>query len=263
MFLLCVFAASAQVNLQPRVVMTNSLAGGGGLADYTNSIGGYWVADDISGANNDPVSSWTARANSLDLSQANGPEQALLQTAAVNGHKSVLFDGSNDSVQRATVTGSALFHATKVTMIFVMKITSNTNTTRANLYWQEGVGATRVLGYAHLDDSKIYFRHGDANLGFANPGSYSNNWCIVEYVRDGANVEILHNGTSLGTSSGQSGSVDTAQTATLGIGVNLAAGNYFKGEIAEIRIWPDAVSSGNRSTARVYLGDRYGITVTP
>lgn len=76
--------------------------GGGAAVGYLGSfpvtadLEAWWVADDIAGANNDPVSIWLSRTNGYIADQKTSSSRPVYKTNQLNGHASVLFDGTND-----------------------------------------------------------------------------------------------------------------------------------------------------------------------
>jgi hypothetical protein len=74
---------------------------GSGFTDPTSIAGLYvWLRDDALGlSNNDPVSTWTDAAASVDGVQASGTKQPLLKTTGgPSSTTAVQFDGTNDSM---------------------------------------------------------------------------------------------------------------------------------------------------------------------
>ena len=61
----------------------------------------YWLADDISGANGDPVGTWPDAVGSNDAT-ASGSSRPTLSLNAINGKAAVVFDGVDDGMEWVT-----------------------------------------------------------------------------------------------------------------------------------------------------------------
>lgn len=69
---------------------------------------GWWKANDLVLANNDPVSSWAdASGNTRTMLQATGANQPLFKTAIYNGLPTVRYDGTNDTLALASTVALA------------------------------------------------------------------------------------------------------------------------------------------------------------
>jgi len=89
-------------------------------------------------------------------------------------------------------------------------------------------------------------------------------WHVLEMVYGSGTLELLIDGTSIGTASisapTYSGSdVLVVMAGTAGAGP--VFGYYWNGDFAALGINGTAMSSGARSAARAYLGTKYGVTV--
>lgn len=254
LILLCALPALAQeVNLlaiEPRVA-----AGGGG--DDLTSIGLRYVADDISGADGDPLDTWPdSGGGGRNLEQV-FTARPTLQTSEVNGHKAVQFDGSNDEMffPGGALPASEFSTATAITIFAVIKQDSS-QAQNTVVKWSDGSSVMEI--YATYNDV-LYFDHENnttARINGSQPVGWDDAWHVLECVRSGADMSILVDGSSIASRADASGSFPSGN-GSFHIGSE-NGGTYFKGFIAEIRIYKTAKDSTARTNIRGALKSTYG-----
>jgi hypothetical protein len=196
-------------------------------------------------ANNDPVGYWGDKSGlGRNAIQATAGSRPTLITAGLNGRASVY----SNSLQ--FLTASAAIVAQPVTVVMVAKSTSS-----------NGVLFTTGL----VDDCLWVSMSTGVNPAYAAPntrtGSITRN--DVAFVVDA----VFNNPTSALTVDGQSASTTTpgVQTAKGTWGVfAFTAGDYgADAYISELLVYTAALSAGELSLLRQYLGSKWGVTITP
>jgi hypothetical protein len=234
---------------------TNAATGGGGGSDDLIGISLRYKGDDLTGADGTGINTWPdSSGGSHNVTQANGGKQPLVKVGVVNGHNAAQFDGVQ-SVLSATLSPTLIGTAT-ATAIFVVLKQDSTQARNMALCWE---GADFVRSYATYDDV-LYFDYQNqttARVNGAQPAGWDNAWHVLELHRNGANMSILVDGSSIASISTASGSLSQTGTGTFNIG-NSAANIQFKGQIAEIRIYNQDKDSTTSTTIRGALKTTYG-----
>lgn len=235
------------------ILATEPRASSGGGDDLTG-ISIRYVADDIAGSDNDSVALWPDSGGSgYDMTQG-GSEEPSLQTSEVNGHSAVLFNGA-DEMFSANVPGDDISGTTAQTVFVVLKQDS-TQAQQRLLSWTD----VTSLFYIHATfDDVIYYDNQNVvggRISASQPGGWDDAWHLLEMVRDGANMNLLVDGSSLTSRSDASGNFSTS-TGNLVLG-SASDILYFKGFIAEVRIYNVAKDSTARTAIRAALKTTYG-----
>lgn len=203
----------------------------------------WWKADAITGlSDNATISSWSdSSGNSRTLTASGNP---TYQTNELNSLPAVRLDGSGDYLANAG------FSLSQASTWFVV-------TRRANV-----AGASEVLLASGSSVDVAVYLESDKDLGaWAGAGPLLNgNIGTAAHV-----VEVVFNGSS--TMLGLDGTLSTGNAGTTGLtGLNVGtnrnnSGEYYTGDLFEVIAYSGALSSGDRSDVRGYLGAKYGITV--
>lgn len=198
----------------------------------------------------DPISQWDdSSGGGFHAVQATSNLQPTYQTATgPNSKPYVRFNPTTTPDYLESSPGSKsqpntffLVYRISTTVNFPCLLASNNGTDRNQVYMQNQdlsfyAGAVQESGTVLAD----------------------NTWAVVEAVFNGASSVLYLNGTSI-----KAADVGAGAEATLRLGADSSAlsgdGNQ---DMAEVLFYNAAVSAGNRSNIRAYLGTKYGITVT-
>jgi len=261
---LCVLLFSLAVGSQS-ILTADGLAafvppaatGGGGSDDLTG-IGIRYVADDVSGTDGTAVSAWAdSGGGGYNLAQATSGNKPVIRVSAVNSHRAVEFDGVNDFLSVSLVPPSALGTTTASAAFIVMKQagTQNQNTALST------DNTTPINVFASYSDSLIYDNAGTSGsqrLSVSQPVGWDDAWHIIECHRSGTSMSILVDGVSIGTGSGNGVNFSQSGTFNLYIGSYLGVAVWFKGQIAEVRVYNGDKDSTSSSNIRGALKTTYG-----
>jgi len=204
--------------------------------------------------------------NGRNATQAVGAGQPLIVTGALNGRQVRRFDGVNDylAFDRADLSAFSLFVVNKRAVgggtyqtVFQF-LQSSTTRTSAEL------GINNDANYGPIiigsnGNGTAYGKGGDLAAG-------SNRIISAQWAggatNGASNYAMWTNGTSVTLAN--SNSVGAANGSSSLVGAVWANGNrvsFFNGDIAEIVLFPTALSTANRQRVERYLGTKYGITV--
>lgn len=199
--------------------------------------------------------------NGNDFTQGTSANQPAYVASGIGSVPSLQYDGSNDTIEKASTNLLTLFSTNQGTW-FVVQQQDGSQTNNTTLFCDPAGATFRV--HATYSNT-LYFDFastgGTGRISAAQPTGWDGSNRIVEgYRATGGTQELLENGNSL---------VSASRSATLGsdtavfiIG-NDASGDYLKGYIAEIVLMQTDIGSSERSSVRVNQGSYYGITVTP
>lgn len=244
-----------QLHLQ--ALQRKRISGGG--SDYLTGIGMRYIADDVAGSDGDPVTTWTdASGNGYDLTQATSGQRPTVQTSEVNGHNAVRFDGSDDEMYPSAfgVIPLAGFSTATAQTIFVVIKQDSSQALNCAMKWINGGSFIEI--YPTYSDT-LYYDHENFTTGRisgAQPGGWDDAWHVLECVRGGADMAMLVDGASVASRADASGNYPSGDS-TYFLG-SAGGGLPFKGDIAEVRVYPSDIGSTNRSTVRNYLKSIYG-----
>ncbi len=216
-----------------------------------------WLkADQYSGSNGDPVSTWQDQSgNGFDVTQS-GTARPTYTTNVMNGMASMRFDGVNDDMVMPAGLVAAMAGNDVPCVVFVVARATNTASNKdiiglggvSNIYLfaitngtQFGQtragddGVTRTDRYTPLDtDPHIFTSYWAADSGFSR--------------KDGAQVT---NPVAM---------VNNTATFTSGrIGARNNDSEFFVGDIFEVLIYNQALTIPNLSSIEYYLANRWGL----
>jgi lysophospholipase L1-like esterase len=220
----------------------NPTAGGGGSAPAAISS---WEADDLAGSNGSSVSSLPHRSSDtggVDVAQGTGANQPTLVTAAINGHKALSFDGTNDVL----TSSSSLTQAQPFAVVGVVKANS---LTPGNNGYRNFI--SDALGEVVGHDGSHWVMYGGGGIPTGST-PVDTNAHVISAEFNGASSKVYVDGT-----------LDvTANGGTSGLGGNVSIGasgpnNAWSGLIAAVRVVPLA----DRHAHELELGAKYGVTV--
>jgi|GEM_PF-1959652 len=220
-------------------------------ADY---LVAQWVADDYTGG------TWTDRVNSISATVDGAPTASANQ---MNGHASVRFDGDDAFVISAA--DSPMAHAADFSIVAVMK-TDTAGAAGTNWYQNTGIvdmempGATRDWGLVLDDQGQIGAGLGGGDITFYSNESGLNDDAghIAVYTRAGDQLALYIDGGVAQTAVGGNQDIRLANDFT--IGRIQTGGNYYTGDIAEVRIYEGQLSPYDADGVAMDLAVTYGLT---
>ncbi len=230
-----------------------------GLGQYQERTGASATTPAV--ADSDPIGTWLDQStNAQHLTAAADATRPLQKLAVQNGLAAALLDGLDDYLVTASIALLSAWSATGSTVFAVLK--RDSTGAADQLFEHQSASGNAARLWAPFSDNVMYYDHGDSagggRISQTKPAGYANAFHIVEAYRDGANMEILVDGTSL-VSTGAAASNLVAGSGLFFVGTNtsLAAG-FFKGYIGDFLGYSTGLSAGNRALVRAYLKSRWG-----
>lgn len=231
-------------HLKPREIQGCQLALDASIATslYDATSGGSLVAA------NGGVARWEDQSGvGRHVTQATAAYQPTRKAATLNGLDAVLFDGTNDVLNRASQTLSDFFVSGTDTAVFVVLRQDSTRTDNTAV----SVGG-KIAVFASYSDT-LYFDAGSDTTGRvsgAQPSGWDNSLQCFDGVRRSASERIYTNNAQRASRSDASGTSGATS-------VNLSVGDYqatayipHKGEIAEVTIIAATISEFMASRMR-------------
>lgn len=204
------------------------------------------------------VARWRDKsANAFDAIQATANNRPTRKTNIQNGRDVLRFDGSNDTLQIASVTLQTFITA------FVVSSTTRTST---NLkFWMEhGAGiATNAGFFFNGTNAGAWAVNRASSLHFGpsldNNDWIGSGWALATFTYDGVgsifkNNTLVSNAASSGTARSNSNA-----TAALNIGSRNQASLYLTGDIGEILIYNRVLSVNEIATVSLWLNSRWAM----
>lgn len=224
--------------LQPPAGMALWIKGGTVLYDGSNYI---YKAPDGSGGTN-------------DATQATAINQPLRVAGALNGKDVIRFDGSSDFMTGTMIPN---INTSSLDIFIVANGASKSGSAYDMLF---GIGDyTNGLWIARQQDQQSLYVFNNSVVAYSDPGSLKNTgfgYKIFElWKNNGVSSKILFNNIQQATA--VFGSFTNAPYY-IGYG-GFPYQGYYKGDIAEILLYPSALNDADRAQAGAYLQQQYGI----
>jgi hypothetical protein len=216
------------------------------------------------------VSQWNDKSgNSRNFSQGTVANQPG-RTGTRNGLSTVVFDGTNDRMQATNATGNY----TSWTLFAV--VYSNSASTQRILGKRDAGAVDETYGAAYIS-SKLYglarnLSSGvnasllDASAGFwgittngssANIGSLR---LLSQTVSNSVDTKTRFQGANLASATAGSQSITNTVNPFIGtLNASGVFGEFFNGEIAEMLLYPSALSDADREKTETYLMNKWGL----
>jgi hypothetical protein len=219
----------------------------------TGSNAAQW--DDLSG-------------NGRHATQAVGAAQPSIVTGAINGRQVRRFDGTDDAMSITTGMGM-LRNVNGATCIAVYRwitnptdprvlISASTNSA-TSLRYAVGAGSVsrklRVLG-RRLDSDSLQILSGSTD----NPTGYFVHASIADYANSDASIFLNGQQDGITTSFQTNGNTSDTDSASIMLATT-ASGVFSNIDIAEIIIFPTALSTADRQAVERYLSSKYAIAL--
>lgn len=197
--------------------------------------------------------------------QATPANRPSIVSAALNGRQSRRFDGVDDFL--ALSSGLNILRNVAGATGFVVR--KRTGTSDQSFFIASVGGGTNSRFFISQGNSGSYTtgaRRLDADAGtFANNGTTTSNWAIqtgrVDYANGGAAGLSSYANGILTSSVAFNGTGNSSNTDSQGvrIGATLANTQFVSGDIAEILIFPTALSTADRQAVEIYLNAKWAI----
>lgn len=255
-------------------MVINSYAFAEGPVDSPDDIPGlrlWLVADNISGSNGDPVTTWPdASGNGNDATQSTTNKKPTLVTGALNGHSVVNFDGVTPQdtdgdvmpLPSSTTSGATAFTGFMVQILHFDPPLDGWRTGVALM----GVGA--APGIFENDEHRAEIHHGFGSTARKAVGdlpmSFSSQYRIITII-SGTNDWRYYVDNTLEYSTATNTFAAGAYPAVGGnnfiapSGVASWAEFIFHGRIAEIILYSSKLSDTRRNAIHSYLTSKYGL----
>lgn len=205
-------------------------------------------AEDLTGSNNDPYTTWTANGTGVNLSNAGGTTRPLLKTAVTPGGLNALeFDGDDDYLQGAN-WGAASTQA-RTTVLRVKYLQSNLYLGYA-MDGNSDPGRMGYLSQAATDSYGIYA----GGAGVESTITQDTSWHLVITKWNGASTAYSYDGGGF-TTVGASPGTETVNGITLGAAYDnsTANGNV---QIADVIVYAGSISDADKNSLSTYYSTR-------
>lgn len=221
-----------------------------------------WLrADSVSGANGSSVASWADESGSgYSAAQGTASKQPTLRTNVLNGKPVLRFDGVDDFLSIADfacVCRIAVFVVAKFTVAKPMQIeqSATANSNPGFFFYGDLSGPVKIaraggigMSVAGTDD---WMGASFASVNFNFTGTVTGSGTDL-YRKNGA---AGNNGTTGNTL----GATDTTVTDTLYICSRAGTSAFSDGDLAEIIVYNNALTSAQVSAVEAYLNGKYAI----
>ncbi|HTV40340.1 MAG TPA: LamG-like jellyroll fold domain-containing protein [Candidatus Sulfotelmatobacter sp.] len=225
-----------------------------------------WVADSLSGTNGSSVSNWTDVIGGKSATQTVAANEPQLFTNVLNGHSTVRFSSASSQYLTVAATNSAVSGTGDFTLVVVFR-TSSPGVSSSSFFLNTGLlgadvpGATQDWSFV-LNGSELGAGLGDGSGCTTDFSLYGGNVAdgnphIGAYVRSGNTIRLYVDGVIVAE---QTGLCAAPRVSCLfDIGAMTTAPDYFNGDIAEIRIYTQALNSLEMADLNASLADTYGM----
>jgi hypothetical protein len=227
-----------------------------------------WLSD----TGSDPAQWADLSGNGRHATQATAANQPAIIAGELNGRQVRRFDGSNDFLTQSTTTlsnvsGCSLFTVRKFGALPTTQrpiIRINVPSVGPNRIRVALIGGVPTSGkaatYARRDFTNEVSPITATSSADVSTSDFQIQTGIINYS-SGAVAQYV-NGSSDGSGTlPTTGSSQTVADETL-LGLEVPGGTaYFQGDIAEILVFPTALSTTNRQAVERYLGSKWGISV--
>lgn len=232
-----------------------------------------WLdADDLSGADGDAVTSWISKEGSSYNFAQTSTKCPLLKKAAngINGHNTVLFDGTNDVL----VCSDTISSVTQGTIFVVYSLSATPKSDQGLFCTADQASATRFLilyGFKTTNTGSLTLLQRDNDtMDTMTPATIAavSTPYFVSCKSDGAVYIIRTNGIneSLTATTGANGGDWLGDTSardnfTIGGSKTTGEGDFLKGSVSEVIMYDTGLSDTNLKLVESYLGNKYNITL--
>jgi hypothetical protein len=194
--------------------------------------------------------------NGRHATQSNSSFRPSIVTNALNGRQVRRFDGTNDALD------SADWYAQDITAVIVGKTTSITTEQYFVSKFNSANGnREHLFGLTATNRSRI-LKNSSGTLGadnqfFDSSASVGTDFRVLSFLKNGTAALLSINGAVENGSFATSAVFDGI--AAWRIGGTENGSNFLNGDIAEILVFPTALSTADRQKVEQYLAFKYGI----
>jgi hypothetical protein len=223
---------------------------GGFLPSQIAGLELWYDAADLSTitASSGAVSQWNDKSGfGRNLTQGSGALQPTTGTQTINGRNALDFNSDRLTSANTTVT-----HRT----VFIVADSDGSPSTHGAIWRHEGGNVTLFRHQGFTENALLFFTRGTAFNATSVTG-LTDPHIIVARFTDAVNVIIRRNGATLTTTS----TALSQQAATTTVNVGGFSTEAFRGKIAEVITYSDALTDNNLGRVESYLGAKWGITV--
>jgi prepilin-type N-terminal cleavage/methylation domain-containing protein len=204
------------------------------------------------------VATWKDKSgNANNFTQGTGGNTPTYVTNAINSLPVLRFDGTNDNISRSalSLTGATWFIVAKPNSTSNMELFS----TRSNdsMYRISTANPTVGTGKAGIFRTTRLETYPPTNNPATPPTSGTQ---LYGGISTSGTYEMFRNGFSAGTTTAD---FNTGTTWMIGAGQNSSGGAaqfFWNGDVAEVAVYPGALSEADRLTIQAYLANKWGIT---
>lgn len=236
----------------------NAAALGGG-----NTLKGWFKADTLALANNDPVSTWAdASGNANNATQAGGA-RPVFKTGIQNGMPGVLFTSASSQFLAANGLASIQSGTNPAGTVIVV---AKQGTGAENHYAAWGSSTDNdpfsVVGVTSANQYRWLRRNDDlsSTLSALSGAVVDTSAHVLSFRFDGSTGTVHKDGSSVASSSIAVGAT-TVNRFSLGALTRATSSGFLNGHLFEVLVYSMALSTGDRQTAERALGSKWGITV--
>jgi hypothetical protein len=208
-----------------------------------------WLSD----TGSDPATWPDLSGNGRNATQATSANQPSIVAGGLNGRQIRRFDGSNDilisSLNSSTVLSGNLSY------FAVFKRTSTGSFPIVMGVAAAGNGRSRDIFLMSSDLYKISYGQSGSDVLGTFPAAI-NTAALVSLTKTGTSIAIFANGSAAG--SGTPPLTNTVTETNFKIGGASASSGNLSGDIAELLVFPTALSTTNRQAVESYLRTKWG-----
>jgi hypothetical protein len=226
-----------------------------------------WVADSLSGTNGSSIGNWMDVIGGKSATQTAAGNDPQLFTQVLNGHNTVRFSSASSQYLTVAATNSAMSGAGDFTIVVVFR-TSTPGSSSSSFFLNTGLLGADVPNAAQdwsfvINTNELGAGLGEAIGCTADSSLYGGNVTdgnshIGAYVRSGNTIRLYVDGVIVAE---QTGLCTAARVSCpFEIGAMTTAPDYFNGDIAEIRIYTQALNSLEMATLNTSLAGVYGMS---
>lgn len=213
----------------------------GGALEPVAGMSLWLKADSLALSDGDPVSTWADESgNGYDATNT-GTARPTFKTNILNGKPVIRFDGTNDCLN------TSLTYGTSASIILVATPSAQSN---SYVLGTDGGGGAPAIISGFSSKAFEYYNPSDRETIATSATGFH----LVEVLKNSStSLKGYFDGTE---------AFSITPAAALANALRIAAsnvGDYFNGDIAELLIYPSALSDADRETVEAYLNDKYSI----
>lgn len=202
----------------------------------------------------DPVLNWLDNTiHNNNATQTTGVNKPIFNENTINFNPTIDFDGTNHEMTATTTSNATMtIFAVAEGTFSATKNLLNLDNGANGLVDLEQTGATTLRGR---------YNNGTTDSGIVSTTIASGTPFLINYDHiTGGSSELFDSGVSQGTTSADANNLSGSITA--GIGANpSSSGTRWNGGIAEMIVYNQTLTSGERDQIESYLAIKYGITL--